>query len=184
MTKAKTRSFNRVREERELADEIWGLAGADAYRRNISHILVGLSRAQIIDWYYSEYPEKQRYAERHIAAGTCADAVTELRSEVAKMPKPPRAPEQPRNPDFDIWAAEFCMEPIAIPSRPKVAAIEWSAKKRPRGIEPVVSNRVEREMRTCDPAELGDMKQATMETKFNASRSTCQKARIKVLSEK
>jgi hypothetical protein len=184
MTKAKTvGSFNRVREERELADEIFILAGADAYRRNIMHLLQGLPRAKVIDWYYSEYPEIQRYVERHIEAGTCAVAVVELRSEVAKTYPPSPAPEQPRNPDSE-WMDEFRMKPKVIPSRPKVAAIEWSAKKRPRGPEPEIFNHVVREMRANSPAELDAMTEEVMVATFRASRDTCRRARTEVLSKK
>jgi hypothetical protein len=185
VTKPKTvGSFNRVREERELADEIFILAGADAYRRNLVHLLVGLPRAKVLDWYYSEYPEIQRYVERHIEAGICVAAVHELRSEVAKTyPQQPRQDKQRET--GSEWMDKFRMEPRVIPTRPKVAAIEWSPKERPRGITPVLSNRVEREMRDFDPVALTAMTEEAMVATFKVkSRDTVRKVRNKVLSKK
>jgi hypothetical protein len=157
MTKPKTvGSFNRVQEERELADEIYIQAGRDAYRRNLMHLLQGLSRAQVLDWYYAEYPEMQRYVVRHIEAGTCMDAVRELQSEIAKTYPQQPSQDRRREPGFE-WMDEFSGKPREITTRPRVVAKEWSINRRPRGREPVVSNRVEREMRNTDPAALNSM---------------------------
>jgi hypothetical protein len=184
MTNPKTvGSFNRVREERELADEIFTLAGGDAYRRNLMHLVQGLPRAQVLDWYYSEYPEMRRYVEQHIEAGTCMDAVRELQSEIAKTSPQQPSQDRRREPGLE-WMDEFSGKPREITRRPRVAAKEWSTKRRPRGREPVVSNRVEREMRDYDPAELAALKEEEMRVVFNASRDTVRRVRNKVLPKK
>jgi hypothetical protein len=42
--------------------------------------LVGLSRLDVIAWYFEENPEMKRWVDRNIEAGTCTDAVAEFRA--------------------------------------------------------------------------------------------------------
>jgi len=104
-------SFDRAQAERELMDEIWLQAGIEAYgakdgARRLQEMM-GQTRVQVIDSYFAENPEIKRWVERNIEAGTCNQAVTELR-EKREMLKQLRqdqrgAPPQGRvsNPDLE-----------------------------------------------------------------------------------
>jgi hypothetical protein len=76
-------SFSRAQDERQLMDEIWLLAGSEAYSakdaaRRLQE-MTGQSRLQVIEAYFAANPEVKRWVDRNIAAGTCAAAVSELR---------------------------------------------------------------------------------------------------------
>lgn len=73
-------TVKRVMDEMELEDELFRMAGADAYRRSIMHVIQGFERTQVIAWFLAQHPPLQRYVNDHIANGTCAAAVAELRS--------------------------------------------------------------------------------------------------------
>jgi hypothetical protein len=73
-------SFDRAKDERELMDEIYLLAGSEAYRGHRMHAIVGRSRPEVIAWYFAENPEIKRWVDHSIEAGTCADASAELRA--------------------------------------------------------------------------------------------------------
>lgn len=122
MTKAKVQNtIDRVRDEEALMLEIWLIALSEAYGRRQMHSLPGDSREDVISWYFGEHPAMRRYVDRHIEAGTSAEAVAELRIEQEKMrqlrqqqqgatkPTPTKA-----GPD---WMKPFRMEPIEIPTR-------------------------------------------------------------------
>jgi hypothetical protein len=76
-------AFSRAQDERELMDEIWLLAGSEAYSakdgaRRMGE-LVGRSRLDVIETYFAANPEVRRWVDRNIEAGTCGAAVSELR---------------------------------------------------------------------------------------------------------
>jgi hypothetical protein len=76
-------SFGRAQDERQLMDEIWLLAGSEAYgakdaARRLQE-MTGQSRLQVIEAYFAANPEVKRWVDRNIEAGTCAAAVSELR---------------------------------------------------------------------------------------------------------
>ncbi len=131
MTKSKDAgSFERVRDERELTDEIWLLAVDAAYQRNLMHLVQGLSRSDVLAWYFGEYPEMRRFVDRHIEAGTCDAAVAELRIESEKFRQwriDQMGPihSSPRS----EWMKPFRMEPKEIPTRAK---IELTASQKPK----------------------------------------------------
>jgi hypothetical protein len=119
MTKGNvSESFDQVLDERKLMEEIWFLAGDDAYHRSLMHLLQGLSRNDVIEWYFKEFPEMRRFVDRHIEAGTCAAAVTELRirqEEVRQRRQEQRGATKPTptkaGPD---WLKPFRMKPREI----------------------------------------------------------------------
>ena len=76
-------SFSRAQDERQLMDEIWLLAGSEAYGakdavRRLQE-MTGQSRLQVLEAYFAANPEMKRWVDRNIEAGTCASAVSELR---------------------------------------------------------------------------------------------------------
>ena len=119
MTKPKyADSFDRAKDERELMDEIWLLAGSEAYRGNRMRAIVGRSRLEVIAWYFAENPEFERWVDRSIEAGTCADAIVELRAKKEERQLHEQREDLPTrepNPDF-AWMDEFRMKPIVIPA--------------------------------------------------------------------
>lgn len=77
-------SFSRAQDERELRDEIWQMAVREAYgakdgERRLQK-MVSTDRLQVIEAYFAEQPEIRDFVDRNIKAGTCADAVKELRA--------------------------------------------------------------------------------------------------------
>jgi hypothetical protein len=118
-------SFDRAKDEREFMDEIWLQSGIDAYRGHRMREVVGLSRLDVIAWYFAENPDITRWVDRNIEAGTCTDAVAELRAkreEFRRWRQEQREgmPRPERNPDF-AWMDDFRMKPIVIPAPPAPA---------------------------------------------------------------
>ena len=119
------RSFDRAKDERELMDEIYRLAGSEAYRGHRMYEIVGRSRREVIAWYFAENPEFERWVDRSIEAGTCADAIVELRAKKEEFRRSLHEqredlPRPERNPDFD-WMDEFRMKPREISALPAPA---------------------------------------------------------------
>jgi hypothetical protein len=120
-----TGSFDRAKDERELMDEIWLQAASDAYRGRRMHEIERRPRLEVIAWYFAENPEIKRWVDRNIEAGTCADAVAELRAkreDFCRSLNEQREdlPRPERNPDT-AWMDEFRMKPIVFPAAPAPA---------------------------------------------------------------
>ena len=118
-------SFDRAKDERELMDEIWLLAGSEAYRAHRMHAIMGRSRPEVMAWYFAENPEIKRWVDHSIEAGTCADAIAELRAKKEEFRRwlheqREDLPMPERNPDF-AWMDDFRMKPIVIPAPPAPA---------------------------------------------------------------
>ena len=134
-------SFDRVQDERELMDEIWLLAGSEAYRGNRMHAIEGRSRLEVIAWYFAENPEFKHWVDHSIEAGTCADAIAELRAKKEEFRRRlqeqrEELPTREPNPDF-AWMDEFRRKPKEI------ATLRAPAKKplaltKPRPTNPVI----------------------------------------------
>ena len=75
------------------------------------------------------------------------------------------------------------IQAAAATAAPEKPARGKTAKSGKRGRTPRVLERVCDEMRKMDPAELRALTQESMAFEFKASRETCEKARVKVLSE-
>jgi hypothetical protein len=105
---AKPTSLDRARDEIKLMNEIYLIAGIDAYRRHLMHIVAGLSNEDVVEWYFKEHPHMRRYVDRHIEAGTCAAAVVELQKEREQERRPePAAPSAttiaPTSENLENW---------------------------------------------------------------------------------
>jgi hypothetical protein len=140
------RSFDRAKDERELMDEIWLLAGSEAYRGHRMRALVGRSQPEVIAWHFAENPEFNRWVDRNIEAGTCADATAELRAkneEFRRWLQEQREdlPRPERNPDF-AWMDEFRMKPIVFPAAPAPARNVVKAKPTNRAVRQWMRDRV------------------------------------------
>lgn len=85
-----------------------------------------------------------------------------------------------RNPRHLLTIMELRQNREAASER---AATALGGKSRARGPAPRVSDRVAREMRGLDPAELEGMKEEAMKAMFGASRDICRKVRSQVLAE-
>jgi hypothetical protein len=132
-------SFDRAKDERELMDEIYLLAGSEAYRGQRMHAIVGRSRPEVIARYYAENPEIERWVDRNIEAGTCADAIAELQAKKAERQLHEQREDLPRherNPDF-AWMDEFGMKPreISALSSPAKNAV---GPNKPKPMNPAV----------------------------------------------
>lgn len=182
--KSKGRSLlERAGDEASLINEIWLIAGIDAFQRNLMHQVTGRPASEVVDWYLSEHSHMRRFVDRHIEAGTCAEAIAELRSEREKsLPGP--LPASRRNTGFE-WADSFRAQPAEISAR---TANEPSAPKpqdpiaRPRGPRPAKFLAVLTAMRACDLNDLAQLTEESMRATFGASRDVCRKARAAVLS--
>lgn len=89
------------------------------------HLVQGRSRSEVIGWYFGEYPEIRRFVDRHIEAGSCAEAVAELRSAREKrhrwlLEQHGDIPTPERNSDFD-WMDEFRIRPKETAALPAPA---------------------------------------------------------------
>jgi hypothetical protein len=144
----KPNSFDRAKDERELMDEIWLQAGREASRVHRIHEIVGRSRLDVIAWYFAENPEYERWVDRNIEAGTCADAVAELRvknEEFRRLLQEQREdlPTREPNPDF-AWMDEFRrMKPREISAAPApVKNAAGSSKPTDRALRQWMRDRV------------------------------------------
>ena len=105
-------SFSRAQDERQLMDEIWLLAGSEAYRakdaaRRLQE-MTAQSRLRVMEAYFAANPEVKRWVDRNIEAGTCAAAVSELREKKEEWRQEQRgeAVQRPeRDPAFE-WLRE------------------------------------------------------------------------------
>jgi hypothetical protein len=145
MTKPKyLNSFDRAKDERELMDEIWLLAGSETYQSNRMHAIAGRSKLEVIAWYFAENPELKRWADRNIEAGTCADATAELRAKKEdrlQHQQREALPRPERNPDF-AWMDEFRMKPIVFTAPPAPAKNVVKQKPTNPAVRQWMQNRV------------------------------------------
>jgi hypothetical protein len=176
-------TLDRARDERELMDEIWREALGELYRGKAPMQGTPSARQDVIDSYLDKTPEMRRYVENHIENGTCGKAVREIRADREKRkPKPPRV-HQPRKGRTFIVEMTASLSPVALPD----AAGSPASEKRRRGPEPRERARVKELMRTAldggfNIFEKG-VKDAVLEAKFGAKRTTCRAARIELLEE-
>jgi hypothetical protein len=111
-------SFSRAQDERQLMDEIWLLAGSEAYgakdgERRLQEMSVQ-SRIQVIDGYLAMNPEIKRWVDRNVEAGTCAAAVAELREKKERLRQSRLAPPRPeRDPAFE-WMRQLSRRPASL----------------------------------------------------------------------
>jgi hypothetical protein len=134
-------SFDRAKDERELMDEIYLLAGSEAYRGQRMHAIVGRSRPEVIAWYFAENPEIKRWVDHSIEAGTCADASAGLRAKKEEFRRwlheqREDLPRPERNPEF-AWMDAFRMKPIEI-SALSAPAKNAVGPNKPRPMNPAV----------------------------------------------
>jgi hypothetical protein len=115
-------SLAALRAENGLRHELWLVALDEAYtakdaKRRMDEIS-GLTESQVIDVYFSYHPKMKSWAEGHIAAGTCEEAIQELRANL-KETKNARAAQRADQ----VKLAEMRPEEICAP--PRDDAPDW-----------------------------------------------------------
>lgn len=127
-------SLAAIQAENGLWHELWLVAldeaqnAKDAKRRMDE--IAGLTESQVVDVYFSYRPKMKSWAEGHIAAGTCEEAIQELRAYFKEMKKARAAqraeqaklarmrPEEicaPPREDAPDWMKPFMLGPAQIP---------------------------------------------------------------------
>jgi hypothetical protein len=101
--------------KRALEDEIYYLAVAE----NFAHRTLKMAtREQILQEYYTKYPDLKKYVDDHVAREPCLLAIRELRRRREKRLQATEArrlssPKPSRNPEME-WMAPFRAEPLTI----------------------------------------------------------------------
>lgn len=124
-------SLAAIQAENGLWHELWLVAldeacnAQDAKRR--MEEIAGLSQRQVVDRYFSYNPLIKRWADAHIAAGTCEEAIQELQASFKEMKKARSAqraeqaklarmrPEEicaPPREDAPDWMRPFMLGPV------------------------------------------------------------------------
>jgi hypothetical protein len=127
-------SLAALRAENGLWHELWLVALDEAYnakdaKRRMDEI-AGLAENQVVDVYFSYHPKMKSWAEGHIAAGTCEEAIQELRAN-SKETKKARAAQRadqvklatmraeeicaPPRDDAPAWMRPFMLGPAQFP---------------------------------------------------------------------
>jgi hypothetical protein len=134
--------------ENGLWHELWLVALDEAYnakdaKRRMDEI-AGLAENQVVDVYFSYYPKMKRWADDHVASGTCEQAIQELRASLKEMRKARAAqraeqaklwrmrPEEmcaPVQGGLD-WMRPFMLGPVQFPQGTELETVEESSTMR------------------------------------------------------
>ncbi len=131
-------SLAAIQAENALFDELYQDALRDAYGakdalRRMEEI-AGLPQRDVVEVYFRYHPEMKRWAEAHIAAATCEQAMRELQADLAEKRKLRAAQRAQRDKLRQMPLEERCAPPPITQAK-----LEWLIGPRPLIVGPAKS---------------------------------------------